>query len=127
MHCIEPSELQRRFYTSNVAHYQNLFRGSGLPRFEGVHTQKGRGLLGDVVRSLAIPVLKKTVPHAISAVKDAITDIKQGKPIKKAVRKAVRRTATRTLRGAGRKKRPQKKVSKRKRTNWGNSMYKLFS
>ena len=99
------------FYTGpSAARYVQLLRGSGgeLPFYKGVTVHRGRGLVGDIFRQYAMPIISKAAPHILRGVTGLISDIAKGKPVKQAVKKrgarTIKRTAKDVLRGTGKKK-----------------------
>ena len=117
MYFVDPADIQTLFQSTPSQHYESIFSpssGAGMPFFQGTYTQKGQGLLGDLIRDYALPLLKKAAPHILKGVHSFVTDLRRGRNVKEAGKTALRRTARNVLTGRGKKR--KKATAKKKRT-----------
>ncbi len=102
---VHPRDLQKHFHSTTCQHYVGLFGEGGLPHFKGSATQKGQGIIGDLIK-FAIPVLAKAAPHVLKGVSRVIKDVRKRKtPVKKSIEEhglqALKEAAKAILEGHG--------------------------
>jgi hypothetical protein len=108
---IDPDEIQKIYQTHTVEHYNDIFGQGDLPYFKGMYVQqRGQGVLGDLLRTYALPALTRAAPYVFKGVKKVIQDVTRGRPLKSSVKKR----APKALKRAGRAMLGGKCVTKRK-------------
>lgn len=127
MYCVDPNDLLHRFNTHTADFYIDVFdqRGGALPHFQGTHTQRGQGFLGDLFRHYAVPLISRAAPHIAKKIGTVIKDISKSRDhVRKKETASHQRAANTVLRGHGNfSKAPVKRV--KKATNRKNKKRKV--
>lgn len=119
---IDPAEIQRQYLVQNPAFYVGVFGQTGgrtLPFFQGAHIQRGHGIIADIFKDYALPVLHRIAPHVLQGVSRIIGDVRKGRSLRQSVKKrgvsALKKSAKAVLFGKGRKRKVKRKGRKKKR------------
>ena len=121
---VTPSDVQNHVYTASPQFYVSLFgqHGGHLPYFQGTYSQAGYGILGDLWKNYALPVLHRAAPHIFKGISGVLSDAARGRNVKQSVKRRGVRTLKKVAQeaikgGGGKKKAPKrrKKAAKKKK------------
>jgi hypothetical protein len=84
---VSPDEIRKCYQTRSQEHYETLLRGGALPYFEGMHVQRGQGIIGDLIRTYALPGLARAAPHLVRGAEKILRDVRKGRPLKRSLEK----------------------------------------
>lgn len=109
---INPDALYTASKSMSAQHYEPAMKdqtggGASMPTFQGLSRQKGSGLLGNILYSVA----RQALPDISRRVKRLATDVGEGTPFGK----AVKREAVRFIKGEGRIKLRRRKRRRMKK------------
>ena len=123
---VTPSDIQNQVYTASPQFYISLFgqHGGHLPYFQGMYSQAGYGILGDLWKNYALPVLHKAAPHIFKGISGVLSDAARGRNVKQSVKRrgvrTLKKVAKEVIKGSGggkKRKAPKrrKKAAKKKK------------
>ena len=118
---VTPSDVQSRVYTATPQFYVTLFgqHGGHLPYFQGTYTQAGYGILGDLWRNYALPVLHKAAPHVFKGISGVFADAARGRDVRQSVKRrgvrTLKKVAKEAIKGQGKVRKRKKQAKKRRK------------